>query len=217
MKNGDPKKLGLHEGLRRGVQTHRQLDGLWIEYGKDGVFERVAQALDLIKASDPLRYRRILRDIDRIVVAPLMTGAEAQYSREINACEIDEQFMLGERYAPELAASVIVHEATHARLEHMGFVYVEERRQRIEEICIRRECAFLAKVPGDVASERIDYLLQYEVDPLDFSAEAFARRSETGEREVLHYLGVPDWLVPVLFGIRSMVTAVRRIHYRIFG
>ncbi len=181
------------------------------------MFDRVAQALDLIKTSDPLRYRRILRDLDRIVVAPLLTGAKAQYSREINACEIDERFILGERYAPELAASTIVHEATHARLEHMGFVYVEERRQRIEQICVGRECAFLAKVPGNVASERIDYLRQYEVDPHDLSAEAFAKRGETGEREVLRYLGVPDWLFPILFRIRSMVTAVRRLRYRIFG
>ena len=147
-----------------------------------------------------------------------MTGAEAQYAREINACEIDERYMLGERYAPELAASVIVHEATHARLEHMGFVYQEERRQRIEEICLRQELAFLAKVPGDVASERFDHLLQYEVDPRDLSADAFAKRRGTGEREVLRYLGVPDWLFPILFRIRSMVTAVRRrLRYRIFG
>lgn len=215
MRTDKPKKLGLGESLRRGVLTHRQFDGLWIEYGKDGVFERVAQTLDLIKASDPRRYRRILRDIDRILVAPLMTGAEAQYSREINACEIDERYMLGEHCAPELAASVIVHEATHARLEHMGFVYVEERRQRIEKVCVRRELAFLAKVRGaEAAREAIDSRMRHTSD---LSAEGFAERRQTGEREVLRYLGVPNWLVPILFGIRSMVTAARRLRYRIFG
>ncbi len=214
-KTGRRKKLGLGESLRRGVLTHRQLVGLWIEYGKDGVFERVAQALDLIKTSDPLRYRRILRDIDRIVVAPLLTGAEAQYSREINACEIDERFMLGERYAPELAASVIVHEATHARLELMGFVYVEERRQRIEQICMRRERAFLTRVPGaEAASEAVEHRMQHDSD---LSPEGFAKRHEMGEREALRYLGVPDWLVPILSGVRTSVTAVRRLRYRIFG
>lgn len=208
MKNGDSRKLGLHESLKRGVLTHRQLDGLWIEYGKDGVFERVAQALSLIKTSDPLRYRRILRDIDRIVVAPLVTGAEAQYSRTINACEIDERYMLGERYAPELAASVVVHEATHARLEHMGFAYVEERRQRIERICMRRERAFLARVPGaEAAREAVSRQMQHKYD---LSADGFAKRRETGEREALRYLGVPEWLIRTIPTVRSIIRSVQR-------
>ena len=79
------EKLGYGESLKRGVLTHRQHDGLWIEYGKEGAFERVSNALELIKTCAPYRYRRILQDIDRIVVAPLVTGAEAQYAREINA------------------------------------------------------------------------------------------------------------------------------------
>src|SRR2546427_9194317 len=39
-------------------------------------------------------------------------------------------------------ASTLVHEATHARLDRLGFRYAAERRARIEGICFRREIAF---------------------------------------------------------------------------
>ena len=62
-------------------------------------------------------------------------------------CVIDERFVVDEGTTPEMIASVIVHEATHARLFRMGIGYEEGRRARVEQVCLRRELAFAAKLP----------------------------------------------------------------------
>ena len=169
--------------------------------------------VNLIRDHDRLQYRRILRDLDRIIITVLGTGVVAQYRAPLDACEMDERWVTDEAVSLELLAAVIVHEATHARLERLGFKYVEDRRRRIEDICIRRELAFVAHLPdGEAARASIE-----ERRPFDLTDTGFSRRFETGEQDAIRYLEVPGWLVPILFSIRSAIFAVRRLRYRIFG
>jgi len=95
---------------------------------------------------------------------------------------------------PADVASVIVHEATHAWLDDLGFEYGANFRQRIEAICYRASAAFARRIPdgGDLAAvhERCaEMVLEQSRD--EWST---ATRRVQGLTE-LRNLGAPDWLV----------------------
>lgn len=48
-------------------------------------------------------------------------------------------------------AMVIVHEATHARIDNRGIAYYVEDRERIEAACVRQEALFARALPGGEA------------------------------------------------------------------
>jgi len=50
---------------------------------------------------------------------------------------------------------VIVHEATHGRIDDHGIMYLAENRDRIETACVRQETIFARCLPGgDVLARR---------------------------------------------------------------
>jgi hypothetical protein len=117
----------------------------------------------------------------------------AQFNKSLRACEIDIRFMLEEDTTSEVLAGVIVHEATHARLEYRGIEYLEPARDRIEKICVRQELLFAAKLPhGQRALEFAQYRLESTVDSTDAGSQ---RREIEGMLENLRYTGAPEWLV----------------------
>ncbi len=128
----------------------RRVDGLLILAFMDRetgpILARVEQALALIARYNSLRYRHLLRDLDRILVT-LLPAAVGDYTGAIRTCRLDKRFVLADAVDPELIAAVIVHEATHARLDRLGVAYAEQQRPRIEAICVRREIAFANKLP----------------------------------------------------------------------
>ena len=157
------------------------------------ILSRVDDALRLIKTYDLRRYHRLLRDLDRIWVHLLNGNVVAQFNKSLRACEIDIRFMLEEDTTSEVLAGVIVHEATHARLEYRGIEYLEPARDRIEKICVRQELLFASKLPdGQRALEFAQYRLESTVDRTD---AGFQRREIDGMLENLRYTGAPEWLV----------------------
>ena len=158
---------------------------------------RVEDALQLIKRHDPLNYLRVTRNLDRIWVH-LIPSAEAHYERTLNACVLDERYLLKEEMTLDRIASTIVHEATHARLERWGIIYEEESRYRIEAICLRRELNYLAKLPDSAPlQEEIAHTLEWcaATDRDHLSDASFRDRDDQGQVETLRYLGAPDWIV----------------------
>lgn len=191
----------------------RTIDGLWV-----GTFEsddhhpalhRVEDALRLIKRHAPLSYHRITRDLDRIWVNLIPSG-EAHYQRSLNACVLDERYLLKETMTLEKLASTIVHEATHARLERWGIVYEEKARNRIEAICPRRELNLAASLPDAAAlRDQIVQTLNWIAGEQDHLSDAsFQQRDEQGQFETLRYLNVPSWL------LNAMMWLVRRRRQR---
>jgi hypothetical protein len=138
--------------MLRLFDIRRTVDDIEIACSTEAEFERVVAALDLIRISDPLSCKRLHRDVVRIVVHAL-PGNRAQYSARRQAVEIDPRYVLSDVVTAGDIASSIVHEATHARLENLGIGYEEQHRQRIEGVCMRRELAFLKRVP-DGGGER---------------------------------------------------------------
>ena len=115
----------------------------------DAGLDRILEAIRVIRIHDPVRYRRMVKDVERIWVCTV-SGSVAQFQRKTWMCQLDENFVDSESTTPELLASAIVHEATHARLFRMGFGYDETVRASVEGICLRRELAFAARIPGGI-------------------------------------------------------------------
>lgn len=154
------------------------------------------EALQLIKRHDTLNYSRITRNLDRIWVH-LLPSAQAHYDRSLNACALDERYVLNETMTLERIASTIVHEATHARLESWGVLYIEAMRYRIEKICLRRKLNFLTKLPdsGPMQEEIVRTLKWCESDQAYLSNASFRAREDQGQVDTLRYLNMPGWLV----------------------
>ncbi|MCP3381674.1 hypothetical protein NLM31_15095 [Bradyrhizobium sp. CCGUVB4N] len=176
------------------------IDGLWVgtsESKPHPALRRVEEALQLIKRHDALGYARITRDLDRIWVH-LLPSAQAHYDRSMNACVLDERYILSDTMTLEQIASTFIHEATHARLEGWGISYVEAMRPRIEAICLRRELSFLCKLPNTEAlRDEIARTLEWCVaNDNDYFADAsFHERKEDGQIETLRHINAPGWII----------------------
>ena len=185
------------------LSDRRTFDDLPIHTSDEGerAIERVEAALSLIKTFDQRRYDRIRKDIERVWIR-LLPGALARFNRDVGACELDTRFALDPETTPEIIAAAIVHEATHARLERRGFEYDEEKRLRLEAICVRREHAFLAKLPnGAAARSWVDSHTHMTPDAL--TDAAFAERTREGDIEVLRQLGTPEWIVRAVLALAA--------------
>lgn len=203
-RKGEKPRPHLGDHLRLRWSTFRVVDGLWIgayfQWNNDegqGLY-RIEQALNLIKAHDPVRYQRLLRDLER-VWALMIVGGLGQFDEALSACKIDQRFILDESKSAEQIAATIVHEATHARLATYGISYDEPIRHRIEAICIRREMAFARRLPnGALVWDEAERSLSAYASPDYWTNAAFTERHTTEMVETLRQLGVPSMLIRIL-------------------
>jgi hypothetical protein len=200
----------LADRLALRFSTSRYVDGLWIGTWEDEpepILRRIEEALSLIKRYDRLRYDRLIRDLKRVWVLVLPTGL-ANFDYKIYTCKIDTRYFLAATTTPELIATTIVHEATHARLWRRGIRYEEAQRPRIEEICIRRQIAFSAKLPnGADARDQAERTLALCASGEYWTNAAFSERYIEGGVEALRYLGTPNALVRLF---RALLLGRRR-------
>lgn len=175
--------------IRSKIYQTRHVDGMSVLAFETANLDRVEAALNVIRDYDPIRHRRLVRDLRHIWVWQV-PGTVARFRVAEWTCDLDEQFV--ETSAPELIASTIVHEATHARLDRMGFGYEEAIRERVEHLCLRREVAFAKKVPGGIEGQWAEASLNAL---WDLSDEGFAQRRDEDYRAVFLRNGTPRWLV----------------------
>jgi len=202
----------LIDRLQLRLSSGRLLDGLWIGTDEDKselVLEKVEAALRLIKTRDPRRYDRLRRDLSRIWVR-LLAGARGSFNASLSACELDARFVLAEERKPVELASVIVHEATHARIHRAGIRYRAELRHRIEAACFREEAAFARTVPdGESVRERAERWLKA---PQEYWSDASLEQEFVeGSAEALRQLGVPRWIVVMVRKLRPAGKMIRRL------
>jgi hypothetical protein len=189
------------------------VDGLWVGSVESKPLRRVEDALQLIKRHDALHYSRAIHNLERIWVN-LVQGAPACYDPSLNACILDERFVLLETTTLERIACAIVHEATHARLEKWSIVYDNEKvRPRIEAICLRRELNFIARLPdSEPLREEIVRTVEWCAGEGDyFSNASFQQRTLEGQAETLRYLGIPDWLIRLVLKVGAVISWVRSV------
>lgn len=201
------------------LSTSRTVDGLWVgstDVKPEPGLARVEEALRLIKDHDPLHYARITGNLERIWV-DLLPDARASYAPRLNACKLDERFVLLETTTPQQIASCIVHEATHARLERWGISYADEKaRSRIEAICLRRELNFVGKLPqNEPFREEIARMIEWYSNDHEFFSDMNSRqRWQQGMVEALRHLGTPDWIISILLKLRAVISGVHRLANR---
>ena len=96
----------------------------------------------------------------------------------------------------------------------MGDLYAEERRTRIEAICLRRELYFLARLPdSESLREEIVRTVEWVTASRHYYSDAsFQRREDRGAVEALRYLGAPRWLIA--FVLRMARRRRRRVRLR---
>ena len=147
------------------------------EIRTEDVVRRLDQALDLVAAYAPRRYRRLRTDLAGFVVERFpCRGAFFPDSRE---CLVELTFTVNPRHALAEIAASIVHEATHARVARWCGGRPAGDRAREERLCRRAELELgLALPDGAVVAQRAREslaLADREVAPAIDWAEA-ARR-----------------------------------------
>jgi hypothetical protein len=218
---GNPKtkknRPRLLDRIGFGLSTSRTVDGLWIgvflEDQADRILDRVEAALWLIKTHDPIRYNRLIGDLDRVWVR-ILPEATASYRHSLRACQLNTGFVLAEDTDPEVIAATIVHEATHARLTSCGIAYEEALRPRVEQVCVRQELAFGAKLPdGKLVRERAERTLEWIGDPAYseyWTNKAFDDQFVAANLTALRDFGFPNWLLKVVVSVRTLLLRLRR-------
>ncbi len=103
---------------------------------------------------------------------------------------ISIEWLSQESVHPTDVAFALVHEATHARLERLGFRYTAQRRLRLEAICTQAEVALAEALPDHVVRlAGITHTLE-QLGALYSEANLHA-----GRMHALRELGAPAWLV----------------------
>lgn len=153
---------------------------------------KLSRALDLIARHAPVRFKRLLADVDGIWVFGDV-GPLGVWQFRLRAIRIRMTYCLDPSVTPAQLACTIVHEATHAFLWRLGFRYPEAQRAQIERICVRSERVFLQRVPGEEA------LLEWKrslPDPAgeNYTQEAFQRSA----RRQLREMDTPRWAMYLL-------------------
>jgi hypothetical protein len=209
---GQKPKPYFSDRIMLWLSKGEQLDGLWIGTfdHANRILPRLSEALQLIKTFDPLRYARLTRDLKRVWVFSIPTPACFNY--RLDACQLDEQFVLAETTTPELLASAIVHEATHARLWNWGVRYDEPLRPRVEAICVRRQLAFAKKLPDGQQSREWAEQILASSDPTTLSSANMWKRDYDWRISELRRCGTPDWVVRAIIALAHVIWAVHRFY-----
>lgn len=125
----------------------------------------VGEVLRTIAENDPLRFKRIQREIRTIVNMPVLTGAE--YSRLFRVCSIDLRifpFEESPQTAYALLACALIHESTHGSLFTRRIVQNKRNYSRIEVICNKEMARFALK--ANIAEKPWELWNQLERAPL---------------------------------------------------
>ena len=149
------------------------------------VVQRLTEALDLIAAYAPRRFRRMRRDLTGLLVRRF--PCRGAYFPGEGECLVELTFTVNPRHALAEIASSIVHEATHARIAKMCGHLPQAYRAREERLCREAELEFgLALPDGAGVVERARWamaLSDQDVAPAVDWAEG-ARRVAARDAEV---------------------------------
>jgi hypothetical protein len=113
------------------------------------LFSKVAAALDLLRDHGPRQLARMRRLVSSVLVFGAgSVGPHGEWHREVRRILLSEPIVAKSDTLPVHVACLLVHEISHAWLEHRGCEYVSGRRRRIEAICYRAAARLARRIPG---------------------------------------------------------------------
>jgi hypothetical protein len=177
------------DGVKLVVALHRDR--------ADVLGRKVAAALRLINDHAPKHYARVQKFIPSILILGFH-NAGAVYISDLKLCDISAEFALSESTGAEQMAMTLVHEATHGYLQSRGVPYAEDRRARIERICVQTEIGFAGRLP------QADGLVTEARRRLDYGAD-YWRDASFLQRDLDYFTkaGMPRFLIRLLERARS--------------
>jgi hypothetical protein len=202
---------GVLDRIGLALSTARYVDGLWVgSWLTPADLGRIEEALLLIKQHSRIHYSGVVRDLARIWVL-LLPHRGGRYDESLGACMLDGRYVANATL--EQIASTIVHEATHARLARCGIRYEENLRSRIEAVCIRRELAFVAKLPdgAELHGKTMRKLEWCSANTEWFSNEQLRERRRQGYIDALRYIEAPEWFIRIASRIGAVTARLRRL------
>lgn len=107
-------------------------------------FDALSTALKLLEESDPRRWRRLRRQVNRIVLIP-PRGNLGEYWPSVNVIALSTQDIA--QFSRIGAAMTLVHESVHALIRRKG-LYSDQIKGRIERLCVKEEIAFGRRIAG---------------------------------------------------------------------
>jgi hypothetical protein len=144
------------------------------------VLTRLDLALGLLEQYVPHHFRRMHKDLSRILVQRY--ECRGAYFSADRSCMVELTFTVNPDFTPSQIAATILHEAMHARLHQCGYTFNDANRAREERFCRRAEIEFGQAVPdGQAVVERALWSLQgsdEEVAPVVDKALAAQRIAE---------------------------------------
>lgn len=192
----------IGDWLRRRITHTEIIDGIALTIVAaewEPIAARVRSAIELIRQHDPYRLKVLRRYLTGgVQVDQSIVGRIAEFDWQTMTCKVHPDYINSEA-SPEELATTLVHEATHARLWHLGFRYESaQSRVREEANCMRQEIAFAQRVPGGAAiAETVQRQLKC-LDPSDYDDAAFNRRYIARRLRLVRRArksGVPGWLL----------------------
>jgi hypothetical protein len=205
------KRLHLLLRLRLLVCERRVVDGISLaalpdQFDDRTSLDRIEEALALIHRYDPRRYRRLQRDIGLIGIW-LLPGYLGFFDDKAQSIAIDRRFVMCIETTPAMIASVIVHEACHARLWSLGFDDQESRRSRIEVLCQRQELLFAKKLNDHAL---VNWTSAWDANAA-MSDRQLAEIQIAGGVDVLRHLKAPEVVIRTVVALRRWRDAARRL------
>ena len=178
------------------------------------VLELLGNCFDLLKAYFPQKFKDMTRDVKKIYVTGKLKvfdapNARAAFLPDIKGIALPiNLFILTEedKYRIEFIASLIIHEAQHARLHRLGFSSNRNMLGRQEKICYTLQRRFGCKLKNGLEIvEYCDYALSVDLEKYYSSEEFLVRQITALESE-----NVPNWVKK--FGTRMMVKKYKKIN-----
>jgi len=179
------------------LSRHRTSDGVTFSLFMRSVadfniaFDKFAMALALLREHSPRSLRAVQAHTPRVFGIGI--AAMGQYLPLSDLCLVDDELLLGSALTPSRLACTLVHEATHARLNHAGIPYRSENKIRVERMCTRAEIQ-AAKTFADWSD------LQVELERRMASAEDLWSTSQhqAAVSTKLRELGFPEWAIRLM-------------------
>jgi hypothetical protein len=159
------------------------------------LFAKLGEAVSILKTFSPYHHLQLSGGIRVLVIGTVGPwGVWHNHSRMI---QLQETWVTARDTHPVHVAATLVHELTHAWLDHRGVKYVAHRRRRIEAICYRAQARFVGRIPE--SAELRQYYLDRAAAVLNqsddqWSNEAFRER----DMELLAQMNTPAWIIRFL-------------------